>query len=459
MAKSITQDTHNDKQISTKIKNFIAMNHVGAALKNANAYKHKGFSALAIFQYLFILVFSNRSMYMDMLTGRNTPSFGKDTIYRFMNAVHINWTRFTSILSARIIMERVDPLTGKDRNSAFVIDDSVFERLRSQKVELLTRIYDHAKKVYLFGFRMLTLGWTDGNTFIPVNSVLLSSENEKNRINEATTLDKRTVGHKRRQLSMQKATQAMMTLLKSAKQAGILAQYVLFDSWFTSPSTIHSISKLSYHVVAMVKKSAKMYFRYQGTDMSLKEIYNRNKKRRGRSRYLLSALVEVMKDGESIPAKVVYVRNRAKRKEYLCIISTNIDLDEDEIIRIYGKRWDIEVFFKVCKSYLRLSKECRSLSYDAMTAHVAIVFTRYMMLAIEERQEKDIRSLGELFLRTADELADITWIQAFRLILDVFMNTISDRLGLTESLLNELLEAFISAIPQDIRTKLIPLSA
>lgn len=40
---------------------------------------------------------------------------------------------------------------------------------------------------------------------------------------------------------------------------------------------------------------------------------------------------------------------------------------------------DIEVFFKVCKGYLNLSKECRSMSYDAMTAHTAVVFTRYMM--------------------------------------------------------------------------------
>ena len=50
-------------------------------------------------------------------------------------------------------------------------------------------------------------------------------------------------------------------------------------------------------------------------------------------------MVDVVKDGEIIPAKVVYVRNRNKRKEYLCLISTDVNLDENEIIRIYGKRW------------------------------------------------------------------------------------------------------------------------
>ena len=37
---------------------------------------------------------------------------------------------------------------------------------------------------------MLTLGWSDGSTFLPVNSILLSTENKKNRINEAAEVDK-----------------------------------------------------------------------------------------------------------------------------------------------------------------------------------------------------------------------------------------------------------------------------
>ena len=104
-------------------------------------------------------------------------------------------------------------------------------------------------------------------------------------------------------------------------------------------------------------------------------IYNINKKKRGKSRYLLAVMVYVVKDDEIILSNVVYVRNRNKSNEYLCLISRDINLDENEIIRIYGKRWDIKVFFKVCKSYLNLSKECDSLYYDAMTAHTAVVFT------------------------------------------------------------------------------------
>ena len=65
--------------------------------------------------------------------------------------------------------------------NVLIIDDSMFERNRSKKVELLAKVYDHAKHKYRFGFRMLTLGWSDGSTFLPVNSILLSTENKKRR--------------------------------------------------------------------------------------------------------------------------------------------------------------------------------------------------------------------------------------------------------------------------------------
>ena len=454
MNKSITQDTQNDNQISKTIRRFFVRFHISSALKSANAYKTKGFSVVEVFQYLFLLVFSNRSMYMNLLTGRNTPAFAKDTVYRFMKMVQINWIRFTTILSGRIIREAIVPLDSEDRANVLIIDDSMFERNRSKKVELLTKVYDHAKHAYKFGFRMLTLGWSDGSTFLPVNSVLLSSENKRNRINEAAAMDKRTVGYKRRQLSMQKGTNVMLELLKYAKSAAIPAKYVLFDSWFSSPSSIHAVKGIGYEVIAMVKKTPKMFFRYNGEDMPLTAICSKNKKRRGRSRYLLSVMVDVVKDGKTIPAKVVYVRNRNKRKEYLCIISTDTGLDENEIIRIYGKRWGIEVFFKVCKSYLHLSKECRAISYDAMTAHTAVVFTRYMMLSLESRESSDERSLGELFLYFSDEMSDITWIQAFQLLLQMFRELLADNLDIADDKIDALVDAFMDAVPALLKSKL-----
>lgn len=98
--------------------------------------------------------------------------------------------RFTTILASRIIINAILPLDSEDRANVLIIDGSMFERNRSKKVELLAKVYDHAKHKYRFGFRMLTPGWSDGSTFLPVNSILLSTENKKNRINEAAEVDK-----------------------------------------------------------------------------------------------------------------------------------------------------------------------------------------------------------------------------------------------------------------------------
>ena len=450
----ITQATQNDKQISKSIKRFFFKIPYFLSLERIQRLQKRGIPVIKIFQYMFLLIFSNRSMYMSLLTGKNTPDFAKDTVYRFMKMVQINWIRFTTVLASRIIKDAILPLDSEDRANVLIIDDTMFERNRSKKVELLAKVYDHAKHKYHFGFRMLTLGWSDGSTFLPVNSILLSTENKNNRINEANDVDKRTVGYKRRKLSMEKGTHAMLTLLDAAKKVAIPAKYVLFDSWFTSPSTIHAIKQMNFDVIGMVKKTPKMFFRYDGKDMSLVSIYNKNKKRRGKSKYLLSVMVDVVKDGETIPAKVVYVRNSNKRKEYLCLISTDVNLDENEIIRIYGKRWDIEVFFKVCKSYLKLSKECNSLSYDAMTTHTAVVFARYMMLSLENREANDNRSLGELFLYFSDEMSDITWIQAFKMLLQMFRAILTENTELSDEKISELVDAFMNTLPALLKTQL-----
>lgn len=165
-----------------------------------------------------------------------------------------------------------------------------------------------------------------------------------------------------------------MTLLDTALRAGMNADHVLFDFWFSNPAQITAIHSKDMDVIAMIKKSSRIKYSYRGEQLNIKEIYSRNKKRRGRSKYLLSVDVMVGKENP-IPAKIVYVRNKANRKDWLAFICTDTTLSEEEIIRIYGKRWQIEVFFKTCKSMLNLIGECHSLSYDALTAHVAIVFT------------------------------------------------------------------------------------
>lgn len=127
----------------------------------------------------------------------------------------------------------------------------------------------------------------------------------------------------------------------------------------------------------------------------------------------------------------------------------------EEVIRIYGKRWSIEVFFKICKSYLNLSKEFRCLSYDAMVAHTAIVLVRYMILAVECRDREDARTLGKIFYLAYDELQDIQFAEALAIILEILKETLQETLFLTDEQGRQFIEAFILKLPEYLSKKLV----
>ena len=448
---SIAFDVENEKHFSSRIQNFFRRYQVSSILKKCNAYKEQGFSVITLVQYLFCLVFRNRSMFLDM-QSKKAPEFGKDTIYRLKNSTHIDWKRFTTLLSARIIAETIEPLTSESRRNAFIVDDSLFERQGSKKVELLAKVFDHASHRYTRGFRMLTLGWSDGVTFLPVNSCLLSSENESSRINHAHTVDANSNGAKARKFATKKATEVIPELISDAMEAGIHANYVLFDSWFSSPKVVRSMKELGLDVVAMVKKSSKIHYRFQGQMRSCKDIFRSCKHRRGCSRYLLSVPVEICGEGDTTPiaAKLVFVRNRSNRKDYLVLLSTDTSLTEDEVIQLYGKRWDIEVFFKTCKSVLRLTKECRSLSYDAMCAQTAIVFMRYLFLAVGIRECNDQRTAGPLFCLVSDELADISVVDAYEK-LQLFLQKLLEGFIARKEEISALVLDFLAGLPADMK--------
>ena len=179
----------------------------------------------------------------------------------------------------------------------------------------------------------------------------------------------------------------------------------------------------------------------------MREIYVSSRKRPGRSRYLLSIVVQVYnKEGETMPFKLVYVRDRKNRKKWLALGTTDMSMSEEDIIQLYGKRWDIEVFFKMCKSYLNLGKEFQGVSYDLVTAHTAIVMTRYIILAADKRHNEDNRTMTELFHSCYDEIDDISFNRALSLVLETLHVALHECISLSEEEVRAIIDAFIVGI-------------
>jgi hypothetical protein len=301
------------------------------------------------------------------------------------------------------------------------------------------------------------MGWSDGQTFIPVDYRVLANSDKKKLVSGSRAKeDKSTIPTKIRDEAQMEKPKLVLDMLKNVKGTPAETKYVLFDSWFASPSSILSINGLGYQIVTRLKDHKNYRYAYNGEILSINGIYAKNKKRRGKSSYLLSVMVEVRhKDYEErVLAKIVYVRDKNKPGKFIAILSTDTGLSEDEIITLYGKRWDIEPFRKVIKSVLHLETEFQTRSFDAIVAHTAIVLTRYIFLSVENRENKDFRSINDGFYALCEELEDISFTYAFEIIINSLLQCLCEYLYLTNDMINKAVDHFISILPDSIKGRL-----
>lgn len=397
--------------------NAIKELQIGKLLHKSNIRKARGFSAFEVFQFLFLLVFQGKNLYRFLDSKYKDQAVSKNTYYRFLDDSTYNWPKFLSLLSARIVSV-FSGLTKPDRVKTLILDDSVITRNRSKKVELLARVYDHVDHLYKKGFTLLTLGWSDGYSFLPVGFNMLSSAKKSNRYQEISdNIDHRTNGYKNRKQALIKKSEAAVALVKNALKAGISADYVLMDTWFTTEPMMHALKEEGIDVIGMVKQLKQKYI-HNGKAYTLPGLRQFIQYKSSQS-ILGSVIVHTKK--HNIPVKIVFVRNRNKKSEVLYLLSTDCSLSDAEIVRIYGNRWSIEVFFKAAKSIFKLGSEFQSLSYDAIVCHTAIVFTRFIVMEWLRRNQNDQKTYGELFFMACDDIHDMTFTDALKSLIALFV--------------------------------------
>lgn len=180
---------------------------------------------------------------------------------------------------------------------------------------------------------------------------------------------------------------------------------------------------------------------------NLSALYNRIPHNR-RGEVIASVRVKIHNnDNQEAEAKIVFLRSNKKNDDWIALLSTDVKLEDEEIIKIYAKRWNIEVLFKISKHYLKLDTELESRSFESLYAHCAVVFLRYLMLAYEKRVAEDDRTCGELFFLVCNELRDITYLQALAILLNIiFTNAETDGV-LDDGQITYLIRIFMATIP------------
>ena len=171
------------EKTKSRFSNLFSTLQISHLLRQAGISKSFGFSSLAVFQLLFSLVFEGRNWFRLLESDRSQTLPGKDVVYRFLNHHQFAWRKFLHGLSLKVVLH-FESLIASSRIRVFIVDDSVLSRNRSKKAELLARVFDHTTGRFTKGYNMLTLGWSDGFSFAPIDFVMLSSAKLTNRFCE-----------------------------------------------------------------------------------------------------------------------------------------------------------------------------------------------------------------------------------------------------------------------------------
>ena len=445
MNQSISDNQASDKSFLKVIQNFFSEFNFRELLRECKFHKTDGFSCFTIIKSIFLLVFTGKNWYRIFVDSKSKPEFGKDVIYRFLNSVKWQWEKLLLLLSSQIIFW-ITTLTKDTRYKVLIADDTFYDRSRSKAVELLSWIYDHVDSKSKKGFSKLTLGWSDGHTFLPIQFRLISSNNHKNIKAKSEYVKEKYPGYIRRIEAKKKKTELLFDMVQAVIDNSIYYSHLLFDSWFAFPKIITRFKAMGVKVITMLKKTPKIFYTYRDKPYCLSKIYSLTKKRMDKrtNRYSVIVWINNYNDGIKTKARILFIR---EKKQWLGLLTTDLDLSEEEIIKIYGMRWNIEIFFKMCKSHLKLAKEFQGRSFDMLVAHTSIVYIRYIMLAVLVRKNNDERTFGDLFFYLSDEVKNITFLEALQLLLTLLKDFLKDKFLLSEDEVQKLLSDFINSLP------------
>ena len=442
---SMTILQHSDTSVHHSFHKFSKLVHLSDILRSANINKTKGVRVTALLEWLIAAVFNRYSIFR----ANKSKLFTTKTVRNCLNNPHTNWQRLVQLLAINLI-SYVEHFTDSRRRQALIIDDSLFKREFSKNTELLARVFDHDKQKFFKGFRTLTVGWSDGNTFLPIDFALMSSSKKKNQLGVFKRFDKRSLAYKRRDQAKRKMNDVALELVDSAVKSGIKAKYVLFDSWYSSPHMFSELLKRGLFAVGMLKKTKKVYFRYRGRTMDVKTLYDIlcRTKWSTKEKYLYSSMVTFNVDGQEMPVKLVFVTKHGDKNNYLVLGTTKTSLEPTDIIQLYARRWQIEGYFKVAKQYLQFDKT-QIQKYDGLCGHLAIVALAYDILALNQREYIDDRTIGDIFYDYGRSLPDITFVDALDLLI-TSINGLVNNLETDPSVLNQIFDEFIKALPSGL---------
>ena len=464
---------NNIQQISSNSKTFLSFTsvlskeclNISKLLRQSGFSKRSGVDILTMFMVFVKSIFCGAYSLHDRYSLKDveTPDCSYYALMRFISNSKHNWS-LLMLLVARTAVSIISALNDKGHVYTLCVDDTVIERPRGKKIEGLSRTFNHVIGKTVKGYANLLITWTDGITNIPVASELMSSRKDDCIIRKLNKrIDRRSAGAKRRANSVMRKPKLLIKLCKGILNKGIKAEYVLMDTWFYSDSLVASLKELSLDSICMIKKNLKFAFVGETERHNLKYILSTLRQRNHTSDIISSVVVQT-ESGQKV--KLVFVRNRNNRREFITLLCSNIQLTAEKIVELYSRRWSIECCFKAAKQYLGLNSECFARDYDSICALNRISYIRFTVLEIIRRHEDDPRSHGQLFRDSCTAIRTISFIEALETLSVCFSSLIDaldkagyivkGKLQAAYKLAEEIIEKWYDSISEFLKNLLKP---
>jgi len=464
---------NNIQQISSNSKTFLSFTsvlskeclNISKLLRQSGFRKHSGVDILTMFMVFVKSIFCGAYSLHDRYSLKDveTPDCSYYALMRFISNSKHNWS-LLMLLVARTAVSIISALNDKGHVYTLCVDDTVIERPRGKKIEGLSRTFNHVIGKTVKGYANLLITWTDGITNIPVASELMSSRKDDCIIRKLNKrIDRRSAGAKRRANSVMRKPKLLIKLCKGILNKGIKAEYVLMDTWFYSDSLVASLKELSLDSICMIKKNLKFAFVGETERHNLKYILSTLRQRNHTSDIISSVVVQT-ESGQKV--KLIFIRNRNNRREFITLLCSNIQLTAEKIVELYSRRWSIECCFKAAKQYLGLNSECFARDYDSICALNRISYIRFTVLEIIRRHEDDPRSHGQLFRDSCTAIRTISFIEALETLSVCFSSLIDaldkagyivkGKLQAAYKLAEEIIEKWYDSISEFLKNLLKP---
>jgi SRSO17 transposase len=330
---------------------------------------------------------------------------GKDVLYEAMNREDWNWRG----LHLRVARKALQHLAVPGSVKAFVLDDTI--KIRSgKKMPGVSSHFDHTTGRHVMGQQVLTLGLSCAQGFVPIDSELFTGKT--NVVDLAVPFkDGRSIAAQRHRAALNQTKPEMArAMIARAQRQGIEAQYVMADAWFgTKPMLTIAEDALLTAIVRMKKN--KMKYRHSlytpdkvvCTEMDVCALYQSAvrgqwEKIPGQSYQSKTVVVDLnLNDPKDevvrwIKVRLLFVRGvpssdktQPGKHDWCVFLSTDVNLDPQQMLELYAMRWAIEVYFKESKQHLGFLKE-QARHYACYVASIHLTAIRFCLLVIAKQQ-------------------------------------------------------------------------